>query len=483
MRENNFLIKKSLSGVLWTFLDVCINKIGFFLTTLYLARILGPEVYGLIGMITIFITIGNSLVDSGMSVSLIRMPQISKLDISSVFFGNLFVSIVVYLVLFFLSPSISSFYNQDILLNVIRVYCLVFIISAFRVVQTAIIIRNLDFKKNTLLTIPAVLISIFIGVFLAKEGYGIWSVVFMYISQQSILTFLLWYFTKERIDIVFSFNVLKKHFSFGYKLTISGLLNTACNNFNNILIGKYYPLQLSGYYERAYSLNQYPVSVFTAIISKVSLPILSKIQSNRSKVISILHYLIKYSFFVMSLLMLFMIVFAKEIVMILLGKDWIDTAPYLQVISIACVFMPIHTFNVNIMQIYGRSDLFLKSELIKKIFQITCIVMLFKFGIFWMISSLVFTSIFELFINAYFVKKIISFGFKKQFFIIIKPLLLFLLVLSCSFYVKNSKLIVSSLSLKCVLIMFLAVLLYLLYFIVFNNKDFCFLKNKVKNKL
>lgn len=412
--DNENLRKKSLSGVIWTFLDVFINKLSFFVVSIIIARILGPEVYGLIGMITIFITIGNSLVDSGMGISLIRNSKIDDKDLSSVFIGNIGIATLVYIIFYFLAPFISIFYDQNILKNVIRVYCLIFIISAFRVVQSALILREFQFKKNTLLTIPGVLLSSVLGIFLALRNYGIWSVIIMLLINQLVFTMLLWIFSNVRFSLKFSLPKFKKHFIFGYKLTLSGLLNTAFNNLNNVLIGRFYPIQQSAYYERAYSLNQYPSNVFTAIITKVSMPVFSRIQDDKELVVRNLKILMRYSLLFISFVMLCLILFSKEIIILTLGEDWLPAVAYLKIISIAMIFLPIHMFNMNILQVYGKSDYFLKAEIYKKIFQFICVILLFKFGILWMISSLVFLSIFEIFINAYFVSKVIKFSIISQ---------------------------------------------------------------------
>jgi len=466
---SNVLLNKSFQGVLWTFLDVIINKIGVFVSTLIIARILGPEVYGLVGMITVFITIGNSLVDSGMSTSLIRTPSISAKDLSTVFIGALTISVVVYLVFFLFAPLIASFYKQPILENVIRVYCLVFIISAFRAVQSSMLIRELEFKKNTLLTLPAALLSSVTGIILAKNGYGIWSVVYMFVLQQLILTVLLWGYSNAKIDFSFSKEIFKRHFSFGYKLTLSGLLNTAFGNLNNVLIGRFYPVAQSGYYERAYSLNQYPATVFTAIISKVSMPVLSKIQDDKEKVENVLKVLMRYAMLAISFIMIVMILFSKEIILLILGVEWEPTVPYLQIISLGMIFLPIHMFNMNVLQVYGKSDLFLKAELIKKVFQFSCVFILYQFGILWMVSSLVFLSVFEIFVNSFFVGKVINLGVKQQVRNIWR-ICSFLLVILCSLYILKFYLLTSfSLIVVNVLIFMLLTGLYLLYIFLFEK--------------
>ncbi|MBX3240655.1 MAG: lipopolysaccharide biosynthesis protein [Chitinophagaceae bacterium] len=432
------LLSKSVNGVMWTSIDILVNKVGLFLASLYIARLLGPEVYGLIGMISIFINIGNSLVDSGMSMSLIRSPEINKVDMSSVFLGSLLISLFVYAAFYFAAPFIADFYSQPVLTNVVRIYCLIFIVSAFRSVQSALLSRELKFKKNTMIALPAIIIAITCGIVLAHKGAGVWSIVAMYLVQQFILALLLWSLSSWRLKLIFSKEAFKKHFSFGYKVTMTGMLNNICNNVNNVLIGRFYPLRLSGYYERAFSLNQIPAGVFTAMVSKVATPALAKIQHDKMKVVNAFRSLVKYVFLVMTFIMLLMIVFADELIFILLGNQWVNIVPYLQLISLAMVFLPVHILNANLLFVFGKSNLALRAEIIKKIFQVMFALILFKFGVFWLVSSLIFGSVVELFVNAYFVNKVVPFGVKAQLSAIRNPLLLFLSLLTISYFIKIS---------------------------------------------
>lgn len=471
----------SVNGVFWTFIDVIFNKLSFFIALIFIARILGPEVYGIIGMVTIFITIGNSLVDGGMSISLIRSPEINRYDISNVFICNLLLSIIVYIVFYISAPYISNFYNQEIIIQVIRVYCLIFIITAFRAIHSALLIRRLEFRKSMLISIPSSLIGILVGVFLAMNEYGIWSIVFMYLTQQFVLTVCLWFISKDRIVVLFNWDYLSKHFKFGYKLTLSGLLNTACNNLNNVIIGRMYPLSFSGFYERAYSLNQYPSTVLTAIISKVTLPIISRIQEDVIAVRSILKKIIRYTFFIMSFIMLNIIVFANDIVFFILGKDWLPSVPYLQLLSLGSLFLPIHMFNINILQAYGRSDLFLKAEFIKKIFQVISILFLMKLGVFWLVSSLVFLSIFELFINAHYVNIILKKNTMiEQLSVYYKELIFFIVILGLSFF--SEIYIDNHIEIK-IGIFLLILIAYLLYSLIYFKKEVYFLKNNIIKRI
>nr|WP_315212134.1 lipopolysaccharide biosynthesis protein [uncultured Flavobacterium sp.] len=460
------LLKSSISGVLWTAIDVLINKAFLFIATLYFARQLGPEIFGILSMISVFITIGNTLVDSGMSISLVRTPNISKLDISSVFFGNLLISIVVYFVFYFTSSLISEFYGYPEIKNIIRVYCLIFIVSALKAAKYAVCQRNLEFRKITIYTIPSAILSVIIGVLLLKYGYGIWSVIWMYISQQFILTIIFWLFSESKSDFSFSKIHFLKHFNFGYKLTISSILNTSFVNLNNIIIGKFFPISQSGFYERAYSLNQYPTTVLTAIISKVSLPVLSKLQEDKDKVGMIFLQLIKYSTYLVSLLMALMFIYASDIIILILGDKWSGAIVFLKILSVGSVILPVHVFNISIINVYGRSDYFLKVEIIKKIFQIICLIICFKFGLFWIASTLVFLSVFEFFINSYFINKIININTYQQLKEIYRPILLFVIIIILDYFFLSGTIQ----TVKIKLIMFLLILVIYTSFLVIFEK-------------
>ncbi|WKS94940.1 lipopolysaccharide biosynthesis protein [Riemerella columbina] len=465
------LLKKSIQGITWSFIDIIVNKLAVFLTTIYMARLLDPSVYGLIGMIAIFISIGGSLVDTGSSVSLIRSPRITSLDSSSVFVGSIIISVILYGIFYVLAPFIADFYGYQILTEIIRVYCLIFIILGFRSVQYAMLIRSLEFRKNTLISIPAVLVSISVGVSLAHYGFGVWSLVWLYLSQQIVLTILYWGTSRERIRFKFSKKVFLKHFNFGYKLTLSGIMHTAFTNLNNIFIGKFYPLAQSGYYERAYSLNNYTSNLFVMMVTRVMLPVLSKIQGDKNKMVNIFAYLTRYSFFVMSFLMIIIIVFSKEILLVLLGEKWLPAVPFLQILSLYTAFMPIHTFNVNILQIYGRSDYFLRAEICKKVFQGLAMLVLFQFGLYWLVSSLFFLSVFELYINAYFVSKILPVSVKQQLLNYSKELILFTVALVASFMVIRTRWAALYYWQTLLGVLLLIILVYTLFFYIFERKN------------
>jgi O-antigen/teichoic acid export membrane protein len=424
------LKKQTFSGITWTAIDTFVLKGLSFLALITLARWLGPEEFGLIGMFSVFVTIGLTLVDSGLSHSIIRLQNADNSDYSTVFYANLSISIVVYVLLFFCAPYIAEFYRQPSLALIVRLYCLSFIINAFSAIQLAILTKNMEFKKIMFCNIPGVLLGIIIGVVMGYLGYGVWSVVIMNLSTQLIQSLVLWFSSGWKPTLTFSMEKLKYHFHFGYKLTLSGLLNTVFNNIYNVLIGRFYPLIYSGYYERAFSLNQYPVTTLSGILSKISYPLLSKIQHEKDRISEVYQRLLKVSFFITAPLMMGAAAVAEPLFTLVLGEKWLPAVPYFQILCLASIFYPVHSLNINVLKVFGRSDLFLKLEIVKKALTIICIIVAFPFGIYGLMWSSVAVSVIGLLINTYYSSDMIQYKTKKQ---MIDMLPIFLLSLSMFF--------------------------------------------------
>ncbi|NJB72647.1 O-antigen/teichoic acid export membrane protein [Saonia flava] len=408
------LKQKTVYGILWTFADAFLVKGLSFVSMLLLARWLGPNDFGLIGMLALFIGIGTSLVESGLPASLIRTKKTDNIDFSTVFYMNMAMSLVVYTLLFFIAPYIADFYGQQILVNIIRVYCISFIISAFSTVQLTILQKEMKFKKITLLNVPSTILGVLVGLCLGYNDYGVWSIVAMYLTTQVILSFLLWSTTNWRPSFTFSIEKLQYHYKFGYKLMLSGLLNIVFNNSYHVLIGKYFPLQTLGYYERAQRFNEYPSITITGIVEKVTYPMMAKLQDDKQKLSVIYRKMLRLAFFITAPLMLGVAAMAQPIFEIVLGEEWLPAVPYFQILSIAYMFYPIHAFNINVLKVFGRSDLFLKLEIIKKIIIVVGIVVGFQFGILGLVWSGVLTSFLALLVNTYYSSQLIDYSTKKQ---------------------------------------------------------------------
>lgn len=408
------LKKQTFSGVLWTFMDTFFVKGIMFIAMILLARWIGPEDFGLVGMIAVFLAIGRSLTDSGMTNSLIRTKEPDQSDFSTVFIVNIVMSLLVYAIVYFTAPFIADFFGHKILINIIRVYCLLFLIIAFSAVQLAILTKRMEFKKITKINFPSTLLGVALGLYLGYNEFGVWSVIWMYLCTELVRSILLWFFSNWKPKFIFSKSKFKFHFKFGYKLVLSGLLDTVFKNIYNVLIGKYFSAQMLGFYERSKQFSEYPSATLTGVISKVTYPMLSQIQEDPKRLETIYRKLIRVSFFIIAPLMLGLAAIAKPLFLILLGDEWLPAVLFFQILTFAMMLYPIHAFNINILKVYGRSDLFLKLEIIKKIIISISVIIAFQFGIIGLVLSSVFTSFAALAVNMFYSSKLIKYPIRKQ---------------------------------------------------------------------
>lgn len=422
--------QKSISGVFWTFIDIIINKGFYFVATIILARILGPEEFGLLGMIALFVNIGNALIDSGMSTSLLRATDLTEKDYSTVFVTNVIMSVIIYLILYFLAPYVANFYSQASLNSLIKWYCLGFIIGSFRSIHVVRLMKEMDFKKITILNLPGNILSAISSIWAGYAGYGFWSLIILFLVNQSVSTLMFWLFIEWKPYFLFDFNNYKKHFKFGYKLLISSQLNVFFENIYNILIGKFYGVGNLGYYERAYTFNSYPVSVLTGIILRVSLPTLAILKNDLVKLQYVYKRILQISFLVSGFGLLFSCIFAEKIILLVLGDNWLPVTPFFQILSISFIFYPIHSLNINILSVFGRSDLFLKLEIVKKVLIILIVASCFRFGIMGLLWSSVINSVINLIINTHFSGLYLNYSTKNQIFDILPSFLLIIISLS-----------------------------------------------------
>lgn len=428
------LKKKTISGVIWSLLNLFLTRGASFFSTVIIARILSPEDFGLLGMIMIFMGIGTTLINSGLSQSLIRSNDVDEIDYATVFYTNIGISFLVYLLIFALSPLIAVFYEIEILTIIIRVYCIGFIISASSSIQTVILRKEMEFKKITNYQIPATLISIFLGILLAYLGYGVWSLVWMFLINQLIRSIVFWYKSNWKPKLLFDIKKLKKHFNFGYKLMFSSLLNTGYNNVYNIIFGKYYTLNVLGFYERSFTFQHYIAATITETISNVSYPLLSKIQDDRDKMIVVFKKILKITFFILCPVMLGLVPISNPLFEFLLGEKWLSAVPFFQILCVSGVLYPLHFLNIDLLKVLGRSDLFLEIEIYKKIVGVSAILVSFRYGVNGLLLSILITSVIGFFINTYYTHKLIGYGASKQILDLLPTFILSLFSTAVIFY-------------------------------------------------
>jgi len=408
------LLKSAKSGLFWSTVDTVGVKVLSFVVSVFLARILSPKDFGLVGLIVIFVAIGKILIDSGMGSSLIRDNDSTELDFSTVFFANLFVSIILYILLYFSAPFISGFFGHEILVPIIRVYGLSYIISALFITQETKLIKDLKFKKIATLNMPSVLISGAIAIGMALNGYRVWSLVAMFLSNQIIKLILVWWMSDWKPSFQFSKKSFRYHFDYGYKLIFSGILGVLTKEMYTLAIGKKFDVASVGYYQRANSVKSYPVSTIGSILNRITFPILSKIKEDKAKISRIYQSILKVSFFVMTAVIATLIVVSEPLFIFLFTDKWSAAIPYFKIVALAGILVPIHSFNINVFRIYGRTDVLLKLSIIKNSLALLSIFVGIYFGIIGLLWASVIISIISLFINSYSSQEMIGYSTTRQ---------------------------------------------------------------------
>lgn len=410
---SNNLKKQAVSGVIWTFAQQFSVQFINFGVQIILARLLMPQDFGLIAMIAVFISIGQVLMDSGMTSSIIRMKRPDQLDYSTVFITNFLISIVIYIFIFLGAPFVAKFYDQALLKNILRVFALTFVIRAFVAVHIAKLTKEMNFKTQMKLQVPSTIIGALVGVTMAYSGYGVWSLVWLNLVQTTVFTIQNWVFIKWRPSFVFNKRRFKYHFKFGYKLTLSALLDTIYNDGYRIVIGKLFsPVQV-GYFNQAETMRLFPVQQIGTVMGKVTYPLFSNIKEDE-KLRSAYKTTMKLVLFIVIPVMLILILVAKEGFVFLFGEKWLPAVPYFKILAIASIIRPISVYNLNILKVKGRSDLFLKVEIIKKIIGVVAIIMGIPFGVLGMIISLTGVSFLFTTINMLYCGKLIVYPLWTQ---------------------------------------------------------------------
>lgn len=471
--------RKVVNGIFWTSIELILGKGLGFIATIFIARILSPKDYGIIGMTTIFVSLISTLIDSGMTQSLIRKKNVSDLEYSAVFFLNVFLSLVFAGILCLISPKIANFYNVPILSTIIKIYALCIIINTFKGIQITILTRSMGFKKITLLNLPSTLLGYLAGIYFAYNNYGVWSLVYMNVVNTVVSTLLFWLFKKQRIQFQFSFKEIKEHFHFGYKLTISGILNIIYENVNNILIGKFYPIQKLGLYERSYYFNNYPITIITGIISKVTYPVLSQFHEDIIQLKQVFRKIIINIFFLSTPFFCIISGISTPLFTLLLGKNWTDVILYYKILSLGFILYPIHILHLNLIMAMGKSELFLKLEIIKKILGISLTILFFQFGVLGLLWSITIMSYISLIINTYYTKKLLIYTYKEQIldliFTYITSIIVGIIAYIFTIYFNKINIIIN------IFISFIiSFAIFIIFSIVFKNNGIRYLKETFK---
>lgn len=428
------LKNKSLTGFLWVFMDQIGGQLIGFIVSIFLARILAPNDFGLIAMTTLFVNIGNTLMDSGLTSSLIRSKNIGQRDYSTVFILNVLLGITIYFGLFFLSSYISEFYSSPLLEQILKVYTLTFIINSLYAVQKAILVKEMKFKYQLKITLPSIILAGILGVYLAINGWGVWALVYMYISKSIIEGILYWVLIGWRPSLQFDMFAAKVHLKYGINICVSSLIHVIYTDMYNLFIGRIYNTSILGFYYRANSTKTLIVNNLSSALDKVLFPVFSEVQDDDKRLKGIYKRVMQQVFFWICPILTFCIIMAEPIFVLLFSEKWLPAVPYFQILCIVGILTPIQTYNVNILKVKGRSDLVLKLEYIKKPIFIIGILIFVRYGIIALIWNHVFSNLIGLVINSFYSGKMIKYPLKEQLVDLSKTIINTLFVGMASYY-------------------------------------------------
>lgn len=402
------------SNLIWRFAERCGAQLVAFVVSIVLARMLAPEVYGVVALLTVFTSILQVFVDSGLGNALIQKKDADELDFSTVFYANVVFCGILYTLLFLCAPLIAWFYKDSSLTQMIRVLGITVIISGVKNIQQAYVSRNMLFRKFFFATLGGTIAAACVGIAMAVSGYGAWALVVQQVVNVTIDTVILWITVRWRPQGGFSINRLKSLFSYGWKLLVSYLLDIGYNNIRQLIIGRMYSSADLAYYNRGKQFPNLIVINIDSSIDSVLFPTMANVQDNRRNVKEMMRRAIKVSVYVMAPLMMGLAAIADCIVKLVLTEKWLECVPYLRIFCITFMFYPIHTANLNAMKAMGRSDLFLKLEVIKKCVGLALLLSTMWFGPMAMAYSMLVSSVAGQIINTWPNRKLLEYGYIEQ---------------------------------------------------------------------
>ncbi len=470
----------TVKNFIWRFAERCGAQLVTFVVSIVLARILSPDDYGTVALVTVFTTILQVFVDSGLGVALIQKKNADDLDFSSVFYFNFVVCIVLYAGMFFAAPIIASFYNDLTLIPIIRVISLTIVISGIKGIQQSFVSRNMLFKRFFFSTLGGTIFSAILGVAMAYAGCGVWAIVAQQLSNTAIDTLILWLTVKWRPKKMFSWERLKTLFSFGWKLLISSLLDTGYSNLRSLVIGKIYSPSDLAYYNQGDKLPSVVITNINTSIASVLLPTLASKQDDRKQLKNMTRRAIKTSTYIIAPLMMGLAFCAPPIVRLILTEKWVPCVPYLRIFCITYMFYPIHTANLNAINAMGRSDYFLKLEIAKKVIGMLLLLLTMRISVMAMAYSLLVSMVTSMVINSWPNKKLLKYSFKEQIIDILPNISIAILmggVVSTIYIFKLSDAMTLAIQIP------LGAIVYIGLSIIFKIEEFQYLKNMAEEML
>jgi O-antigen/teichoic acid export membrane protein len=405
------LHEAATAGTLWSFADAVAVRTLHFATGIVLARLLLPEQFGLIGMLAIFMALSQTLLGSGLSTALIQKEAgVTSAEASSVFYYHVTVGAALTGVLYLSAPLVAQFYHQPALTPIMRVMALVTAVRSLGLVHTALLTRNVDFKTQTKVNLIAATGSGLVAVTMAYRGLGVWSLVVLQLSETVLGVVFLWSLSRWRPRAVFSFHALRQLFAFAYKMLAGVLLDQLFTNLYFVVIGRLFNATALGFYSRAARLVDLPALTITTVVSRVTFPVFSAVQTRDDHLTELLRRALTAVFFVTAPLMIGFAVVAEPLVRVLLTERWLPSVPYLQLLCVVGLLLPMQVLNLNILMAKGRSDLFLRLEVLKRALEVIAILITWRYGILALIWGQVVLSCVSYIVDSYYTGKFLRYG-------------------------------------------------------------------------
>lgn len=404
------LKNKTVKGVAWSSIDNVTQYGVSFVVSIVLARLLSPDDYGLIGIIAIFTAVCSTFIYAGFGTALIRKKDATDEDYNTVFLVNLVTSLFLYAVIYLCSPLIADFFKREELIVLTRVSALGMIIGALALVQQTILTKRIDFKTQTKITFIASIVSGAVGIVMALIGFGVWALVYQGLISGIVRTMLLWIYNKWIPNLRFSNKSFQELFGFGWKLMVSGLLDTVWKQLYQVVVGKFYNPATLGQYTRAKGFSELFSSNLTSVIQRVTYPVLSTIQDEKERMVVAYRKIIKFSMFISSITMFALGAVSEPLIYCLIGPKWHEAAIYLPLICISASTYPLHALNLNMLEVQGRSDLFLGLEIIKKIIAVGPLFIGAFIGIMPMLYTNLITTVIAFFLNSHYSGKMVGYS-------------------------------------------------------------------------
>lgn len=401
---------KTVKGVAWSGIDNVVHLGVSFVVSIVLARLLSPDDYGLLGLIAVVTAVCQSLINGGFITALIRKKDATDDDYNTVFISNLGMSLLLYAIVFLCSPYIADFFGRKELIALTRVSSLGMVVGALALVQRARLTKRIDFKTQTKITLMSSLSSGVVGITMAFLDFGVWALVAQQLTAQSLNSILLWFYNKWIPSLHFSTKSFQELFGFGWKMMLSSILDTVWKELYQVIVGKFYSPATLGQYTRAKHFSQMFSSNLTSVVQRVTYPVLSNIQDDKERMVSAYRRIIKTTMFITAVSMFFLGAISEPLLYCLIGPKWYEASTYLPLICISSSLYPLHAINLNMLQVQGRSDLFLGLEIVKKIIGLAPLAVCIFYGVLPMLYVNLITGLISYFLNSYFSGKFLGYS-------------------------------------------------------------------------